>query len=125
MNLVDDDEHILFLGKRAYAFDELLRQRANAALALNRFHHNSRAAVAFRKLAHAVKIICFGVNKAGSKRTEVLVEAVLPRGGERCYRSAVEAVFERNYGRIALALVFQSPKAGGFYGTFVCFCARI
>ena len=97
LNLIDDEKHIFLFNKLCNRLDESLIELANAALALNKLHHNCDALVGVGEFLYIVKIIGFGINKSLGERSEIRMENILTRCLERCDRSAVEAVLERDY----------------------------
>ena len=75
------------------AFHELIRSRANAALALNGFHEKSRSIGTDRRLG-SFEVVEFDVFEPGEQGQKALVHLFLIRRADRRHRPAVEGVLE-------------------------------
>ncbi len=123
---VDDQEDVVLMGVFVDAFKEIFVQRMHAAFALDGFDHDGADfRMGFAEFDEGIEVIGGGVEEAGGKGEEVLVEDFLSVGGEGGDGAAVEAVDQGDDGGAVFAVFVDGVFAGAFDGTFVGFSAGV
>src|SRR5699024_7646216 len=124
LHLVHDQAQVFFVAEGAHLLHEQGVQGHHAPLALHQLQHDG-AGVGVHQLGQAVDVPGGGVDEPLVEGPEVLVEAVLPGGGQGGQGAPVEAVDQGDDGAAALAVVVKAVFAGGLDGALVGLGPRV
>ena len=95
LNLVEDEQRVVFVAERAHLLKVAGRRRIDAALALDGLEHDG-AGLLTHHLGERVNVIVGNVVKACWQRAEALMVVRLSRRRERRNRAAMEATQRRD-----------------------------
>jgi len=124
LHLIHDKENILFPAERRDPGNIVRLERDNAALALHQFQHDG-AGIGIRGLFQRGKVTCGHIVKICGERPEVVVEHILPGGGQGSQRAAVERIDEGDDLIAGGAVGVHAVFAGALDGTLVGLGTRI
>ncbi len=109
-----------FVAQSAHSLHIVGVQRHDAALALDEFQHNG-AGVAVHQLLQRLDIPRRGVQEPLIEGAEIVVEHLLPGGGQGGDGAAMEAVDHRDDVVAVLAVMVYAVLAGGLDSALVGF----
>ena len=115
LHLVHDEHKVFFVAQSAHGLYIVRVQRHHAALTLNQFHHHG-AGVAVHQFLQRFDIPRRDVLEAFVEGAEVVVEHLLPGGGQGGKGAAMEAVDQRDNVVAVLAVMVYAVLAGGLDG---------
>ena len=124
LHFVHDEHKVFFVAQSAHGLHILRVQRHHAALALNELHHHG-AGVAVYQLPQRFNIARRDVLEALVEGAEVVVEHLLPGGGQGGKGAAMEAVDQRDDVVAVLAVMIHAVLAGGLDSALVGFGAGV
>ena len=124
LHFVHNEHKVFFVAQSAHGLYIVRVQRHHAALALNQFHHHG-AGVTVHQLPQRLDIPRRDVLEALVEGAEVVVEHLLPGGGQGGKGAAVEAVDQRDNVVAVLAVMVYAVLAGGLDGALVGFSTGV
>ena len=118
LHFVHDEDQVPVIAELADGLHVFRLQRHDAALALHQLQHHG-AGVAVHQFGQGFEAARRDVLEALVEGTEVVVEHLLPGGGQGSDGAAMEAVDQRDDHITALAVVVEAVFAGRLDGTLI------
>ena len=119
LHLVRHEQQAPFLRQLGQPLDKGGLQRDDPAFALDGFKQDGAAGIRVQLLFHIGQVARLGIDKARGQGQEILVEYLLPGGGQGGQGAAVEAAFQGQDGGVLRPQMLGPVFAGHLDGAFV------